>query len=164
MIRYFAFSIILLISLENSAQSIGPSVISSSGETSIINELVVNWTIGEVVTGTVELNGRFKVNQGLHQSTLIITALEEDFLMNQVRIFPNPTADYITISIDQNEIKYINLFDLQGNLLEEQQYESTNQPHKIDLTQYKEGVYILTINTDQNTLQGKFKIVKTSVY
>lgn len=61
-----------------------------------------------------------------------------------VSIFPNPTADYVTIR-GQKKVKQISVLTMDGRKLSE-----TNGP-KADLTAYPAGTYLLDIVLEENT-------------
>lgn len=68
----------------------------------------------------------------------------KDISTVDVSIFPNPTADYITIR-GQKKVKQISVFTMDGRKLSE-----TNGP-KADLTAYPAGTYLLDILLEGNT-------------
>ncbi|QGY45031.1 T9SS type A sorting domain-containing protein [Maribellus comscasis] len=134
-------------------------VISPSGLTQQTGGYVISWTVGEPVINKVS-KGNTILTQGFHQSKLIITAVEELIeSINQVNVFPNPTAQFAIIKFDQLPEKNIyHLFDINGKLLSSKEIKSTET--QIDLTPYANGSYLLKIIQEDNLPIQTFKIFK----
>ena len=64
----------------------------------------------------------------------------------QVTVFPNPTSDLVYIH-SENEITSIQLVDLSGQLLIDNQHNTV-----LKLSDLPIGIYLLTVNTDQGTI------------
>lgn len=62
-----------------------------------------------------------------------------------IKIYPNPTDDKVTISADGNAIEHVQVFDITGKLLYEQQYNQTDNA-TISLGSYAPGSYIIKVN------------------
>ena len=74
-----------------------------------------------------------------------------------VKVFPNPTQGLVTLQFEQPvENSYYQLNGLEGQLLSEGRISTTTIT--IDLTEYRTGVYLLTIalNNEKET----WKIIK----
>ena len=72
----------------------------------------------------------------------------EDFTpVESFRIYPNPTTEYVTIEVDDENLiqkkEPIMLFDLSGKLLQGKPL--TNEKERIDLGGYPSGVYLIKI-------------------
>ena len=82
----------------------------------------------------------------------------EEFIgRNMVKVFPNPTQGLVTLQFEQPvENSYYQLNGLEGQLLSEGRISTTTIT--IDLTEYRTGVYLLTIalNNEKET----WKIIK----
>lgn len=79
------------------------------------------------------------------------TPIEQE-LSNLIQIFPNPTQDYLEININTNLPFMIRITDLLGKQLFE-----TKENCKIDVSNYKKGVYFVEI--EQNTKKIRHKII-----
>lgn len=78
---------------------------------------------------------------------------------NNISIFPNPTNSYFTISSPSSNIKSINIFSMEGKLIFTNK-ENTNTNHQeIDISNYKDGIYLLTVTTDDEKTM-KCKLIK----
>lgn len=77
-----------------------------------------------------------------------------EFLNTKFEIFPNPTADIITIKNDENIlIKNIDITDLKGKTIKSIKLEEQNTQLNIDYL--AAGTYLLNIKTDEGTAVKK---------
>ena len=82
-----------------------------------------------------------------------------EFNINDVIVYPNPTNGFVTINSDHSKIQLIELMNFNGKLIFEKVIEG-NQAD-VDLTNYSNGVYVLKIYS----LNKEFtlhKIIKTN--
>jgi hypothetical protein len=134
-------------------------VVAATGGTATVNGYEISWTIGEPITQTVT-DGTTTLTQGFQQSKLTVTAIDELRETGvEVKVYPNPTQDFVTIHLSKimEKSSYL-LFDLSGKLLEQKNIESTDA--KIDMTGFAEGAYILKLNYRSSQPLQTFKIVK----
>ena len=78
-----------------------------------------------------------------------------------IKIFPNPVMNdvYITVKMDSVSIKTVFLYDKDGNRLLEQRINSSlSAPIKLNMSNYKEGIYYLVLET--NKLPFQMQLVK----
>lgn len=123
-------------SQNNSFQIFGTSKSSASGDVWAINhDINGNKTDGYWCTFTTNLS-------------ISETAQKE------IKVFPNPFIDFITLQSDQLTGRQIQITDIKGNLVFEK--EDSNLQEEIDLTFLDSGVYFLKV--DNFTL---VRIVKT---
>jgi len=75
-----------------------------------------------------------------------------------VAIYPNPFSDHIKVESKGNFIKKLQVLDLSGKLIKEEKNISAKNNFEFNLSDIKQGIYILKVETN-NELQT-FKIVK----
>ncbi len=147
---------LLLFGLNN---SFAQKVVAANGGMATVNGYEVSWTIGEPFITTVS-DANNILTQGFQQSKLTVTAIDELRETGvEVKVYPNPTQDFVTIHFSKTMEKpsYL-LFDLSGKLLIQKNIESTDA--KVNMISYAEGAYILKlIHRGSQPLQT-FKIVK----
>ena len=81
-------------------------------------------------------------------STLSIT----DFNNDSVSIYPNPCSDFLNIELkNENETNNITILDISGKIL----LVENNVNSKIDLTNFKTGVYVVKINSNEKVIYKK---------
>jgi len=102
-------------------------------------------------------------NGNLTSETTIVTVKSatslNDFKQANIKVYPNPTTGKINLTFSRhNKIKIVNLMDLTGRIIKT----TTNPDSKesFDLSSFKNGIYILQIQTTKNTLNTK--ILKTN--
>lgn len=119
-----------------------------------------SYTIGQIVYTTSQGN-EGSVSRGLQQSYQIsvLGGIENTAVHLDISAYPNPTADYLTLSIDHFErgnYQY-QLIDVAGTSL--QQNHLLEIDNRLDLNDYKPGIYFCVVK-HQNRVIKKFKIIK----
>ena len=150
------------------SQEITTSVVSSAGREEVVagSESLLTWTIGESVIDTYDEGSLYILVEGYHQpevkvSSLALVAQYKDV----VSVYPNPTADFITISLKAavpvivaQKVK-AEVRDLSGRLAYEAEFEGNK--HTISLSQLTNGTYLLRLtNAHDNSLIGTYSIEK----
>ena len=141
------------------AQTVMPEVLSSSGGSGQTAQVSLAWTIGEPVTTTVS-DGTSTLTQGFQQPTLLIaTAQNEINELTSLLIYPNPTADYVTVKMDQaTQASYsYRVFDSAGKLVSEGKATSANP--NISFQGLASGQYTISL-LNQNSKQQSISIIK----
>ena len=82
----------------------------------------------------------------------------EDF---DVKIFPNPSTQYITIQLNSTEIglSYIKLFDMSGKVFLSQKVQAENRTIELDLKFVPSGIYIVHFYSENGTSLSR-KVIK----
>jgi len=75
-------------------------------------------------------------------------------LENRLRIFPNPVVDHITIDQSNISISKIEIIDMKGKLIKNENYNYS--PLYIDISDLPVGQYIIKIVTNENIITEKF--------
>jgi ligand-binding sensor domain-containing protein len=83
-----------------------------------------------------------------------ITFLEEEITENNVKVFPNPVKDIITIEMPAGlNIYSIEIYNMQGNVVKSQKV--ANNQKTIDVGGLDSGVYIVRVQTDGGAVMKK---------
>jgi len=153
-------SAILLLGLGLTGLQAQESINASGGNASGSGG-TASYTIGQVVyttnTGTTS-----SVTQGVQQpfEISVVLGLEEAKGINLlVRAYPNPTIDYLTLSIEEFEISNLSyhLYDMQGKLL--QSGKITGNQTSIVMSNLIPATYFVKV-MQANKEVKKFKIIK----
>jgi|GEM_PF-463425 len=147
------------------AQSISPSVISTTGNYSVSGGYSLSATTGELIVPTF-INSTYILTQGFQQPSRKLLNVDDysNGLFN-VSIFPNPFADnfFIEISNAYHDNFLIEIFDLLGQRLNDNYiinniYGTTK--FEINTKSLPIAVYILRVSTTDNKFQKVIKINK----
>ena len=150
-------SFILLTSSICFSQTNTLQVIGSAGNTATNSNTQLSWTIGEPITNTAT-NTNSILTQGFNQSVLVITAIDDNQNSN-ITISPNPTADFVIISINENDLQnaqYL-LHDINGKLV--LQNKITDKQTKLSFIELANSTYFVDVVTN-NQKTKTFKIIK----
>jgi hypothetical protein len=150
-IALFAFVILFTINL------FSQDVISSQGDSYTDSSASIDFTIGEVVTSTVN-NGEKTLTQGFHQTNWSFVSIENHVPNYEAIIFPNPTDNFLNIkAISFKNVNY-SLFDEMGKLVLNGTLYS--EKTSLDVSKLHTGLYSLVLNNSENKLKT-FNIIKT---
>ena len=88
-------------------------------------------------------------------STVEITPIGEKYA---IRIFPNPTKDYIFIEADNNTSTQVFIYNIHGVLSDSFGFDTT--VYRYSTANYPVGVYTLMLINDNNIVVKKLLIIK----
>lgn len=146
----FAFSFSTLTAQE-SVNATGGDASGSGGSAS--------YSVGQLVY-TTNTGTDGSVAQGVQQAyeISVVLGIEEANVIT-LSAYPNPTVDYLTLSIAEFEISNLSyqVYDLQGRLLQTQ--ELTGTQTQIDMSNYGASAYFVKVYQDNKEIKT-FKIIK----
>ena len=120
----------------------------------------VAYSIGQVVY-TTSSGSTGSVAQGVQQPYEISIALgvENQSINLAMAAYPNPTNDYLTLSVSNLELSNLNfqLFDMSGKLIENRKITSTTET--IRMENLPSASYFLKVTNNNNDVKT-FKIIK----
>lgn len=120
----------------------------------------VAYSIGQVVY-TTNTGSNGSVAQGVQHAYEIFTVgIKETELNISLSVFPNPTADNLTLQISDynNEKLSFQLFDIQGKQLSNGQIVA--QQTQINLNSLPTATYFINVVNQENKKVQSFKIIK----
>jgi hypothetical protein len=151
----------LFISIISLAVLQAQEVIPATGGNASGSGGLASYSVGQVVyqsyTGT---SG--SISEGVQQSyeIAVVTAVKETKGINlSVTAYPNPTTDYLTLSINEFDISNLSyqLFDMQGKLLQSEKI--TGNQTSIVMSNFIPASYLLKIIEGKKEVKT-FKIIK----
>ncbi len=74
---------------------------------------------------------------------------------DRLKVFPNPTSDFISIISRVSTVAQIEIFNLRGNLIYNDRFEGLY--HRISLSDYGPGLYLVKIK-EENKISS-FKVI-----
>ena len=120
----------------------------------------VAYSVGQVVY-TTYTGSTGSVAQGVQQpyEISIVLGLENNEISLSMQAFPNPTVDYLTLSLSKLELSNLNfeLLDISGKLIENRKITSTTET--IRMENLPCASYFLKVSNNNKELKT-FKIVK----
>jgi len=155
--RKYAFAIVLLIMVGTIH---GQETILGSGGGASGSGGSSSYSVGQI-TYTVNSGSNGTLSQGVQQSFEIFTLSNPELtaiVLNAVT-YPNPTTDYIVLSIkeaDLSELSYV-LYDFNGRVIVNSKINDADT--QIEMRSVSVGIYLLKVNKNNQALKT-FKIIK----
>jgi hypothetical protein len=121
----------------------------------------VAYSVGQVVY-TTYTSASGTVSQGVQQAyEIIAVGINETELNISLTVFPNPTADNLTLEVSNFELSTLNfqLYDMQGKLINNGQV--TAQQTQINTASLTPATYFLNVVNQEKKQVQSFKIIKT---
>lgn len=140
-------------------QQITPSVLAASGAYGVNGAYNISWTLGETNILTLGQVGA-TMSQGFQQPNYFFDVLvEEPENGYEIKLFPNPTPDWITVEIkDLGNPLTTEWYDLFGRFLFRKTIESPRTG--IDLSNLPGGTYLMKIVAENKELVGVWRVQK----
>jgi hypothetical protein len=86
-----------------------------------------------------------------------ITTSVKDPQLPEVNIFPNPTTDYLNISMVDETIQSVQIFDLSGSLIDSRIFGQTPEA-RMSVQDIEQGIYFVRIQVQSGTVNSKLVI------
>lgn len=120
--------------------------------------------IGSGASITIDTPGNYTVevvNQfGCRATSNMFDVLSTpDAILNTIVIYPNPSDGLFTISLQKVELINLQVLDLQGRLVLEQNNINSLE-HSLDLSQLSKGSYMLIINNEKMNSVHRLQLIK----
>ncbi|MBE0637910.1 MAG: DUF4968 domain-containing protein [Bacteroidales bacterium] len=111
--------------------------------------------IVHVKTQSLPLNAAFQIK------LLSLTSTPDQNEGNSIRFFPNPTTGKVSISVGDDRILGVNVYDLNGKLIT-QKFSHLLNGHisTIDLSGQPDGIYYVEVRTDHGWVSRKVSLVR----
>jgi hypothetical protein len=139
------------------SQSISKQVIGTAGKTQTNSNIKVNWTIGEPVVGLMTSGGNQLGNGYYSSMDLQALSIEDNTLDLKIKVYPNPTSQMLYVSHPELNSFLINIFDLNGKEI----YSGfITKESPLDLSNYQQGIYMVTIENEKINKKNNYKIIK----
>lgn len=143
---------------ENCAQVIG-----ATGKFAQRAGKIFFYTVGEPVILTLKTE-RYSLTQGFHQPDLCLSVATHDLDLAawQIEVFPNPTADFITIRFDadQGNALVLSAHNLLGQTVLSDYPLTDPTGSFLDCTTWQSGVYIVQLRDPKSDQSATVKIVR----
>ncbi|MGZ2370672.1 endonuclease [Ancylomarina sp. YFZ004] len=77
----------------------------------------------------------------------------DDVFVEEIKMYPNPTTDYINIDFPTDKLKNIKILNMKGQLIKTAQ---AYQSLRLNVQDLKEGIYLISIQTDETVITKRF--------
>ena len=145
------------------AQTIDLEVVGSAGDTRQHPSFgSLHWTVGEPVVETIQ-QGQVRLTQGFHQTNYNLIVADESPAKPDwaLKLFPNPTAEVVTLETAYTGELNIVLADVNGQMLSTQKISGVGT-NIFDLKAYPAGTYLLSVQGTNQQIQT-FRILKINL-
>lgn len=80
----------------------------------------------------------------------------------KVEVFPNPTSDFLTIDLSKLDLKQpkIEIRNIIGSKMEMTSEDLGDKKHRVDVTSYPRGYYLVLVKDDQSKFQQTIRFSK----
>lgn len=140
--------VLLLLFFSLRGQVIDHDVIVSAGEEFKTESLVLNWTLGEIVTETY-YSESITLSNGFLQAHSLVSAIEDVLEINPLKVYPNPVCDILVLETTIENQTY-QIIDGKGTVVRLGIVDSF--PFELDFTGIPSGVYILKIDQHKSQM------------
>lgn len=129
---------------------------SLSGE-----NLIVSWTLGEVVAGY----GGFdkEVNPEILKKVKYTISSTKQTNTSQLIKIPNPNTNFVVVHLKDVDAEELVLTDKNGDTILSKELPKSIKSYELDLQSHKDGVYFLTIIAENHIPLQEYKIIKSTV-
>jgi hypothetical protein len=118
----------------------------------------VSYSIGQIVYNTHSgINGN--ISQGLQQVYEVSSTvdLNDDAINLEIKLYPNPTTNYLTLEVSNSKKISYELSDMQGKVIENKKVKEKNTTIRMETL--PNSIYLLKITEEDQSLKT-FKIIK----
>ena len=162
--KYLITCVVLFLVIVTYAQSIAPQSVNSSGTTMSQANGSLSFTVGELVVLTQTDSEGNTLGGGFTSGATITTvSIEEpDVAILNVKVFPNPTTDLVTISIQETILSnlIIEVINANGKVVSSGKYAGIPNNIGINTSSWGNGNYFLFLKNSDNHVLGTYKLVK----
>ena len=158
--KTFLTIIALLIAFTSFGQTaIKKSSIDSGGDISTNGTTKIVYTIGEVALQE-NTTGNIHVSEGfIGSNTFVVLNIEDYSVLSDVKVFPNPTSDFVNINFTQKSDYDISIYNLSGELIYSKQVNESNN-ESINLSEFTAGTYLFVVKQEAEQKVTTYKIIK----
>jgi hypothetical protein len=156
--KRLTLSAVILLGLGLTGLQAQESVIAAGGNTTGSSGSV-SYTVGQIAYQTFSATSG-SVAQGVQQAYEISVGIEGPEGINlSIRAYPNPSTDYLTLSIDEFDISNLSyqMYDMQGKLLQSEKI--TSNRTSIIMNELVPSTYFVKVIQNNKEIKT-FKVVK----
>jgi hypothetical protein len=146
------------------AQSLSPSVVSTSGAFYSNGSGMLSSTIGELTMVETFSNGSAILNQGFQQTFDFTTGINNPVVSSGLSIYPNPTSGNVTVQLPSSFTDEVStsIYDAIGKLVYRKTEKLIGQSSTLNLTleNFIDGMYLVEVKTHSENFVTKINLIK----
>ena len=161
--KKYLFILILITggAIAAAAQSLSPTVLSSSGGSGSSAGTSLSWTTGEVMVQSLT-DGSTMLTQGFHQGNITVSTAVDEMSKSamDVQIYPNPVSERLNVEFKnmEDQTVQVRLVDLTGKTVLTREFSNPSNTQRLNLNPVTAGTYMLEVKAAEK--RKVFKIVK----
>jgi hypothetical protein len=164
----FLWAFVMLLSISMKAQTLSPSVISSSGAFYSVGGNSLSVTVAEMTMVQSFIQPTNMLTQGFQQPEQLTTVIAENEVMHgDLLVYPNPTNGQFNMSYNAvNDADYIvRIFNSIGQVVFDQSYGAAIGSNKtsFDIGKFRQGIYMLELSTTDSNGKQRSSIYKINL-
>ena len=133
-------------------------VLAAQGGFASTPNMLYTFTVGESLISTLN-NPVVLVTQGFQQPDKLTVDVQEAFAPFQIRAFPNPTADAVTVTFEGPMLQF-SLYDNAGRQLTTIGLKQSEQQVEVSFAALPAGIYLLRAVAKSGEIVGSIRIIK----
>lgn len=131
-----------------------PSSSTLQNLTNICYNTVGNYQASLTVSNSCGSDTESKIN---YIVVNLVNSIEDFNFSNSIKIYPNPVNDKIIVQLEKSETATIILFNIFGEKIFEKDF---SEEIEINFSEYSEGVYFLSLQTEKGIFRERVAIVR----
>jgi hypothetical protein len=152
-------AIALAVCLRAHSQDLPIGVIVSSGGSGSVDGIQLSWTVGEPFVGTLSSNAGSLAQGFFYQTRSLLTAVRAPDLAPEMRVFPNPATDRLTIEMPTPYGSYhLRVLDAVGRERVSEALTGISEK-TLDISLLPSGAYYLQLRDAGNKTVKTFKLI-----
>lgn len=142
------------------AQSISPSILANDGGSIQLEQMQIDWTLGETIISTVSQKNGI-ITQGFHQPELSVLRYG-GMEGSNIQVFPNPVESILNVKIVSTpaSLIHLRLTDIAGKVLLTESISPTLVDFELNLFDLPSSTYMLQFRDQKGRTIQTFKISK----
>ena len=160
----FLWGITLFLTGITQAQSITSQSVNSGGTKMSQSNGSLSFTVGELlVLGQTDNQGNTLGNGFTAGATIsTVSVLEPNAEVLNVKVYPNPTTDLVTVNIQDTKLSEVilEIKDINGKVISTEKYAGITNNIGINTASWTIGIYFLHLKNNENQVLGTYKIIK----
>lgn len=121
-----------------------------------IGDVRANYHFSYTFLDNTPLNGNnyyqlIQIDNDGKETDLDVRTVNFSFASSYIQLYPNPTADLVTLSFAQSAFTQLQVIDINGRVLQESKLNATESSKQVSLGIYPLGTYIIKLSGNEKT-------------